>query len=171
MGRLSWSHIQGNSGLSYAILRVRSHFPSLPPLPSDISSFPLLLPKSVTSFLSASVAPCLFLLQKPGGGADVSCHTQRMRVLQWSAGGRICPEDPNSTSSLTPKRSFPQVPPEAACCRRWQTGTINPVTPPRLLPLGALSASLHLPSACHPPPTYPQCSGSAALPAGLEKAG
>lgn len=76
VGRLSWSHIQGNSGdfpmQSSGFTSIFHLFPlSLTPYPS-----PLLPAKSVISFLFASMARRLFLLQNRSRGCECG-YTQK----------------------------------------------------------------------------------------------
>lgn len=175
VGRLSWSHIQGNSGdfpmQSSGFVPISRLFPH--PFP-DISSFPFAPSKVCDLFPLRLGGPVSFLATKPGGGAGgVSEATpRRMRVLQWSAGGRIRPEDPNSTSSLTPKRSFPPgpsrsclLPPVADGDHQLQSllqGCSHWARSP-----GILTPPFGLPSSL---PTR-SARGSAALPAGLRRGG
>lgn len=153
VGRLSWSHIQGNSGdfpmQSSGFAPISRLFPAFP----NTLSFPFAPSKVYDLFPLRLSGPASFLATKPGGGAGgVSEATPRMLVLQWGAGGMIRPEDPNSTSPLTPKRSFPPGPSRSCLLGRWQRGTINPSHSSKAAPnRRALRASLHLPSACHPP--------------------
>ncbi|CAI9158493.1 unnamed protein product [Rangifer tarandus platyrhynchus] len=95
-----------------------------------------------------------------------------MLVLQWGAGGMIRPEDPNSTSPLTPKRSFPPGPSRSCVLPSVAEGDHQPQS---LLQgcsqwarsAGILTPPFGLPSSL---PTR-SARGSTALLAGLRRGG
>lgn len=160
-------------GLSYAILRIRSHFPSLPPFPNTLSFPPSkvhdLPAKSTTSFLVASVARRLFLLQNRSRGCECG-YTQK--DARPAVGGR---GNDSSRGSQLNQPSHPET-----ILSPWSLqklcaavggrgGPSTPVTPPRLLPMGALRG--HPYTSLRPAilPTYPQCSGVHGAPGWPEK--
>ena len=136
---------------------------SLTPYPS-----PLLPAKSLTSFPFASVARHLFLLQNRSRGCECGYTQKDARPAVGDRGNDSSRGSQLSQPSLPETILSPLVPPEAACCRRWQRAS-TPVTPPRLLPTGALSGHPH--TSLRPAflPTYPQGSGVRGAPGWPEK--
>ena len=137
---------------------------SLTPYPS-----PLLPAKSMTSFPFASVARRLFLLQNRSRGCECG-YTQKDahpavggRGNDSSRGSQL--NQPSLRETILSPWSLQKL--RAAVGGRG--GPSTPVTPPRLLPTGALSG--HPYTSLRPAilPTYPQGSGVRGAPGWPEK--
>ena len=171
VGRLSWSHIQGNSGdfpmQSSGFAPISRLFPAFP----NTLSFPFAPSKVYDLFPLRLSGPASFLATKPGGGAGgVSEATPRMLVLQWGrrGNGSSCGSQLNQPSHPEPILS-PWSLQKLSAAAGGRGGPSTPVTPPRLPPVGALSG--HPYTSLRPAIllTYPQCSGVRGAPGWPEK--